>query len=233
MLTAFSAVKTQCTLRFARLLWVALLVLSPQCLAQTMVAKVERVIGQASAQLPGSLARALKRGDPVYLGDRLTTARGSMLLLGFNDRTQLALGESTRMAIREFSGPDSAQPSFLAEIARGVFRVVTGLIAGKRPAAVKVVTPTATIGVRGTHFGGETDGAKARIVLLEPVGEDRSAIEVSNPFGAVAIEEPGFGTEIPDAQSPPSAPRRMRLRALDNLVRTLSTIQRMPPRLPR
>jgi len=71
-------------------------------------------------------------------------------------------------------------------------------------------------------------------VLLEPEDEDRTAIEVSNAFGAVTIDEPGYGTEIPDAQSPPSPPRRMRLRAVDNLMRSLSTIQRIQlPRPPR
>ena len=56
------------------------------------------------------------------------------------------------MTVKEFSAPDSEKPSFLAEVTRGVFRVISGLIARQRPRAVKFVTPTATIGIRGTHF---------------------------------------------------------------------------------
>lgn len=221
------------TLRTA-LAALGLCVLSLQCLAQTIVADVERVVGDATAQAPAAAVRALRAGDPVYLGDRLATARGALLEIAFRDRTRLTLGSETQMTLKTYSAPESDAPSFLAEITRGVFRVLTGLIARQKPRAVRFVTPTATIGIRGTHFGGETDGARAVIVLLEPEDDHRTAIEVSNAFGAVTIEEPGYGTEIPDAQSPPSPPRRMRLRAVDNLMRSLSNIQRIQaPRLPR
>jgi len=212
----------------------ALCLLPLQCLAQTIVADVERVVGEVSAQAPDADRRALKAGDPVYLGDRLVTGSGALFEIAFRDRTRLTIGSGSEMTVKQYSAPESEQPSFLTEFTRGVFRVITGLIARKKPGAVRFVTPTATIGIRGTHFGGETDGVRAVIVLLEPQDEDRSAIEVSNAFGAVTIDEPGYGTEIPDAQSPPSPPRRMRLRAVDNLMRSLSTIQRMqPPRMPR
>jgi len=216
----------------------ALCVLSLTCLAQTIVADVARVVGEVRALAPAAEARALRVGDPVYLGDRLVTDPDALLELAFRDDTRFTLGADTQMTVKQFSAPQSEKPSFLAEITRGVFRVVTGLIARQQPRAVRFVTPTATIGIRGTHFGGETDGTRAVIVLLEPEDEDKdqhgNAIEVSNAFGAVTIAEPGYGTEIPDAQSPPSPPRRMRLRAVDNLMRSLSTIQRMQlPRMPR
>ena len=207
---------------------------SLRCFAQTIVADVERAVAEVHAQAPGAPLRTLQAGDPIYLGDRLTTGRGALLELVFRDRSRLTLGSDTRLTVRAYSAPESEQPSFLAEITRGVFRVITGLIARQRPSTVRFVTPTATIGIRGTHFGGETDGERAVIVLLEPETEDRTAIEVSNAFGSVTIDQPGYGTEIPDAQSPPSPPRRMRLRAVDNLMRSLSNIQRMQvPRPPR
>jgi FecR protein len=221
------------TLR-AALAALALCLVSLQGFAQTIVADVERVVGEASAQAPAAAARTLQVGAPVYLGDRLLTASGALLELAFRDRTRFTLGSDTQMTIRQFSAPESEHPSFLAWVSRGVFRVVTGLIARQKPRAVKFITPTATIGIRGTHFGVETDGARALVVLLEPENEDQTAIEVSNAFGAVTIDAPGYGTEIPDAQSPPSPPRRMRLRAVDNLMRSLSTIQRIQvPRPPR
>jgi hypothetical protein len=218
----------------AALAMLALCLVSLQGFAQTVIADVERVVGEASAQAPAAAVRTLEVGDPVYLGDRLLTAPGALLELAFRDRTRFTLGSDTQMTVRQFSAPESEAPSFLAEVARGVFRVVTGLIARQQPRAVKFITPTATIGIRGTHFGAETDGERALVVLLQPEDEDRTAIEVSNAYGAVTIDEPGYGTEIPDAQSPPSPPRRMRLRAVDNLTRSLSTIQRIQlPRPPR
>jgi hypothetical protein len=96
----------------------------------------------------------------------------------------------------------------------------------------------ATIGIRGTTVGGEVaeGGGAATIVLLEPEGEAHaSVVEVANDFGKVLLTEHGTGTRIPDARSPPSPPARMRLRAVDNLLRSLGNVQRIAlprPRLP-
>jgi hypothetical protein len=59
--------------------------------------------------------------------------------------------------------------------------------------------------------------------LLEPEGSGASAIVVENKFGSVVIDKPGYGTEIPDEKSPPSPVRRMQLRTIDNVLRTLRT----------
>jgi hypothetical protein len=203
--------------------------------AQTLVADVKLVVGAASARAPDAEPRPLKAGDAVFLRDTVTTAApDGTVLLAFRDGTSVALGPGSQMLLARYSaGPES--PSFLAEVARGVFRVATGAIARMRAREFRVVTPTATIGIRGTQFGGETDGARALVVLLEPErGAEAGAIVVSNVFGSVDIDQPGFGTEIPDAASPPSPPRRMQLRAVDNLIRSISTLQRLQvPRLPR
>ncbi|MCZ6802588.1 MAG: hypothetical protein O7D86_01265 [Proteobacteria bacterium] len=58
-------------------------------------------------------------------------------------------------------------------------------------------------------------------------------IEVYNEFGSVIIDEAGYGTEIPDEFSPPSPPRRMRLRTITNLMRSLQSIQRINTPRPR
>jgi hypothetical protein len=96
-----------------------------------------------------------------------------------------------------------------------------------------VRTSVTTIGIRGTHGAGEVDANSARIMLLEPEGDSRpTSIDVSNEFGSVVIDEPGFGTEVPAANSPPSPLRRMQLRTVQNLMRTLQSIGRIrPPRV--
>ena len=204
------------------------------CAAQQPVAEVSRLVGTATAQSPGAERRALSQGAAIYLLDRVETGPRAALRLQFRDQTSVSLGERSGMIVSRYSA-DAAEPSFLAEILRGTFRIVTGLIGRTRPTAVSVITPTAVVGVRGTHFGGEVDGERTVVVLLEPEQRDTpTAVEVSNRFGRVVLEEPGFGTEIPNAQSAPSVPRRMQLRAVENLIRSVTTIQRSPaPRAPR
>lgn len=199
------------------------------------VARIAYLRGGGSAQVPGDAARALAESLPLHVNDRISTARDSAVRIEFNDKSEVWLGAEAVFVIDRFR-TEGEDPAFLVSVAKGAFRIISGLIARSRPRAVTVnIAPVSTIGIRGTHFGGEVRETSSTVVLLVPVGEGGpSAIEVSNAFGAVVIDEPGFGTDIPDEFSPPSPPRRMQLRAVENLVRTLQTIQRVqPPRLPR
>ena len=46
---------------------------------------------------------------------------------------------------------------------------------------------------------------------------------MQNKFGSTVVDQPGYGTEIPDEKSPPSPMQRMQLRTIDNLLRVLRT----------
>ena len=63
---------------------------------------------------------------------------------------------------------------------------------------------------------------------MEPDDTSRkTAIVVSNNYGSVTVDEPGYGTEVPDEFSPPSPPRRMRLQTINNLTRSIQSSQRV------
>lgn len=195
--------------------------------AAVAVARVVDVRGEAQARLPDAEPRGLQVGSEVHIGDRVTTGQDTLLRLGFDDNTQVHLGSHSEFVMDQFESREE-EPAFVATIGKGVFRVVTGLIAKLRPQSVRIITPVSTIGIRGTNFGGEVAATSATIVLLEPeTAGQRTGIEVYNDYGSVTIEEPGYGTEVPDAVSPPSPPRRMQLRAIENLMRTLTNIQRI------
>ena len=111
-------------------------------------------------------------------------------------------------------------------ILRGAMRAVTGLLAKRCPLSVRFKAKVATIGIRGTHFAAEVEGDNATIILLAQEDTATSnAIEVSNEFGKVEIDKPGYGTEIPDAKSPPSPPRKMS--TSHNISPTLRQVQNL------
>lgn len=193
--------------------------------AAERAATVSVVRGEARAQAPGTPSRDLAAGSEVSVSDTITTGPDSGVTLAFTDRTTLQLGAQSEFVIREYDA-SREKPAFLVDVTKGLFRLVTGLIARGHPESVRIVIPLASIGIRGTDFGAEVRDSSAVVVLLEH-GERKSAIEVSNTFGSVTIDQPGYGTEIPDTTSPPGPPRLMRLQAIDNLMRSLSTIQRM------
>jgi len=68
------------------------------------------------------------------------------------------------MDLREFSFDATTYEGNLAvNVLRGTMRMVSGLIRKNRPDAVRIETPTALIGVRGTDF----------IVDVEPAEEGK------------------------------------------------------------
>ena len=145
--------------------------------------------------------RKLEEGDTVSSGDEIETARRSWIRLEFTDGSRFDLGANTQFRVDEYTFGDAAgKPSMKTRIIKGVFRFLTGALAKRDPAAMQVQLSVAAIGIRGTHVGGEV------------------------------LDEAGYGTEIPDANSPPSPPRRMRLRSIANLTRTLQSVGRI--RLP-
>ena len=207
----------------------AMLALSSLARAQDAAAEVTALRGRATAISDSGVTRRLARGSDLFQGDRIDTGRNSAISVRFTDGSRFQLGEQASMSVDDYAYAESGNDvSFTTSIFKGVFRFVSGLIAKRRSRSMGVRTPVVTIGIRGTSVGGEVDASSARIILLEPEEAGPTAIEVSNAFGSVTIDEPGYGTEVPDANSPPSPARRMEMRTVQNLMRSMQSIGRMP-----
>lgn len=208
----------------------ALYILSFGAAAQDPAGKITYLEGQAWVQ-KGVARNPLQTGSIVYTGDQINSGADSNVYMRFLDQTFFALGPGARMTIDGYDERDEAETSFAASILKGAFRFVSGLLAREAPQKFKVQVTVGTIGIRGTNVAGEvferqeTDAgvveASASVMLLEDEEGRDTAIVVSNAFGSVVVEEPGFGTEIPDEHSPPSPVRRMQLRTVENLLRAI------------
>lgn len=229
-------------MKLVKLIVLSLLLLPATAGAATpSIGRVAQLTGEqlGYAQAPGAPARKLAAGDPVFAAERIRTGAGTALQIEFTDSSRFTLGPNAEFEVSRYNQAPGEE-AFYSRILKGAFRFVTGLIAQKERKSVQVGVVVATIGIRGTHFEGEVterqekDGqpvdASARVVLLEPEGSHAgSAIVVENKFGSVVIDQPGYGTEIPDEKSPPSPVRRMQLRTLDNLLRVIRTPVRTGP----
>ena len=227
--------------RWGVLLGAICLLTSTATLAKEVAGKIIHLKGTAWVQA-GQARKSLDTGSIIYAGDQLRTGRKSSLHMRFLDDTLFTLGPRAKLNIDSYDERDTAVTSFAASILQGAFRFVSGLLAKKKPNSFKVRTTVGTIGIRGTHVAGEvferqeTDAgiveSSARIMLLEDEDDkgEASAIVVSNEYGSVLIDEPGYGTEIPDEHSPPSPVRRMQLRSINNLLRAIrsSTRRKLP-----
>ena len=71
-----------------------------------------------------------------------------------------AAGPETVLSIEEFSFDATRQDGGLvATLVKGTLKVVSGLLARRAPESVRFRTPTMVLGVRGTEFIIDTQGA--------------------------------------------------------------------------
>jgi hypothetical protein len=150
-------------------------------------------------------------GEPIYMGDQIATGAGGGLQVMLLDQTVMTLGQNAKMTVDEMVyDPKSGTGKLNFNVSQGAFRFVSGQIAKANPENVKITTPMATIGIRGTIVGGSVNGESVVIALLGPGGETNTsarhgAIEIISPNGTVDISRTGFATIITPGQ-PPSPP---------------------------
>jgi hypothetical protein len=112
------------------------------------IGKVEKVIGSVTVVRNG-VAVALHVGDAVYKSDVVQTGANSSVGIGFPDGTALNLVANTRMALNDYSFDASGTSnSALFTLVEGTFAFVAGKVA--HDGNMKVATPVATMGIRGT-----------------------------------------------------------------------------------
>jgi hypothetical protein len=96
------------------------------------------------------LARA---GLALLEGDILRTGADGRLGVVLRDDTRVSLGPETEIRIDRFVfAPAKGQLALVLKMARGIAAYVSGKIAKLSPDAVRVETPVAIVGVRGTQF---------------------------------------------------------------------------------
>ena len=90
-----------------------------------------------------------KVGDLAYLGDVVQTGADGRVGINFTDGTSFNLSSNARMALTEFVyDPNGKSNSSLLSLTKGTFTFVAGNIA--KTGDMKVDTPVATMGIRGT-----------------------------------------------------------------------------------
>ena len=90
-------------------------------------------------------------GQVVFGSDILRTGSDGRLGVTLDDSTRISLGADTELRVERFDfSPAEGRLSLVVEIARGLVAYVSGQIAKLAPDAVRLETPAATVGVRGT-----------------------------------------------------------------------------------
>ena len=145
------------------------------------IGQVEKVVGTVAVMRNG-VAVTLNVGDKVYKSDVLQTGADAQVGISFPDGTALNLTANTRMALNEFTfDPNAASGNgALISLVEGSFSFVAGKVA--HTGDMKIDTPVATMGIRGTTGWAHEDLA----TITANAGQGTFTFAVAPDYGSGA-----------------------------------------------
>ena len=134
----------------------------------TDIGAIDQIKGSAVLERGASVVIDGDVGVGVQSMDEAVTANGTMRI-NFIDETRVELTEQSRLVIDEFVyDPSSDIGSLSLKASLGTVRYASGQIAKRYKQNVKIRTPSATIGVRGTDFIMNVDEFGGSMITLLP-----------------------------------------------------------------
>ena len=150
------------------------------------IGNVATLTGTASVTRNNQSPVPLKLKDDIYLNDVLQTSVSSTLGVTFNDETTFNLTASASITVDDYIYQDGGkQNSALFDVTKGTVAFVASAVA--KTGNMKITTPTATLGIRGTTGLVEVNGAGggAHNIKLYPDPDGHvGTIDVNDRSGA-------------------------------------------------
>ena len=117
----------------------------------------------------GATPVRLSSGMVVHYGDEIRTGPGGRMQVLLLDETVFTVGPNTELSLDEFVyDPSTGTGTITVTIARGLIKIVSGIIARKQPKKMKVRLPVGVTGPRGTEFIIEVgDDGRSRVDVLD------------------------------------------------------------------
>ena len=185
------------------------------CMAFASAASAQAVIGDAARAVNdvtgamGGKRVAIVSGSAVHQNETVSTGPSAMANLRFLDDTSLEVSPGSRVQLdRYVFNRDGSARGAVVSMTRGAFRFTTGQ---SDPAAFRLQTPQAVIGIRGTVLDIEVEGGMTHVTLL------RGAISVcararrndctvlTRPGSTVSVSRAGLSDD--DRAIPPVVPQ--------------------------
>ena len=191
------------------------------------VGEVVQLQGAVSIQRADGTQVAVEVGTPVFQDDLVVTADDAAVGMTFDDGSSFSLGSDARLVIDQLVySPAGGDSSMALNLVQGAFSFVSGQIAKTGDNNMTIITPVATIGVRGTAGTGDED----EVALLEEQGDDLGEITFSTNAGSVTLTRANEVTGAPDPNSPPTTPEVQPLSLIQS--RFGGALQSLPVQIP-
>ena len=198
----------------ASLFLLAGLILSTPSWAES-VGNITHLGGVLRATRADGTSRILSVKSEVKEGDTLRTEKNTYARIKFVDGGEVVLRPETIFKVDAYSYRATPEPAhkdnILFGLVKGGLRSVTGLLGKRSPDAFKMNTATATIGIRGTHFGAllcDNDCAGIPTISGHPpenglhTDTASGTTFITNAAGTIDVPAGSFSF-TPDAHTPP------------------------------
>jgi hypothetical protein len=166
--------------------------------------QITHLSGTLSAKKADGTSKLLAVKSDVAEGDTLSTEKETYARIKFADGGEVVLRPGTQLKIESYAY-NAARPegdSVVLSMFKGGLRAVTGLIGKRNREKVSFATETATIGIRGTHFGAllcQNDCGGVPTTSGTPpanglhVDVTTGAVTLSNAAGTIQLNPGQFG----------------------------------------
>lgn len=141
--------------------------------AATQFGTVWRIRGDVTATPTVAQAdtpRKLATGEPVFVGEQLRADTVGEMVLKTADGGWLAVRPGAAFVVERFAAEGNASDHATVRVIEGGLRLITGWIGRLNRRDYRVVTPTATIGIRGTDHEPYVLNASLAQTLAQPEG---------------------------------------------------------------
>ena len=117
---------------------------------QNAAGRIKVASGSVFIVRAGALVPA-RAGQEVFEADGLKTGADGRLGITLKDDTRVSLGPSSEVRVDRFVfAPAEGRMGLVLKVVRGVIGYVSGRIAKLSPDSIRLETPAAVVGVRGT-----------------------------------------------------------------------------------
>ena len=181
------------------------------------VGQVTHLSGTLTAKRADGSTKLFSAKSEVQEGDTLSTEQETYARIKFADGAEVVLRPGSQLKVAAYAYEEAKPQSdnIVLNMLKGGLRAVTGLVGKRSRDAVKFGTATATIGIRGTHFGAllcQNDCGGIPTVSGKPpenglhLDVADGAIVVRNAAGQQVISSGEFGFVRNDTTAPVIVP---------------------------
>ena len=146
------------TIRWSAGVVVAVLATATPVLAQQPAAGRIKVVAGAAFIVRQNATIPAQLGQDVFETDSVKTGADGRIGITLNDDTRLSLGPSSELRLQRFIyEPGSGSLGMVLQFVRGAAAYVSGRMAKLAPQSIRLETPAAIVGVRGTSLAIRVD----------------------------------------------------------------------------